>query len=348
MELPTPVLWLAIAFCASQSALFSGLNLAFFGVSRLRLEIESSTGDRRAARVLQLRRHPNALLTTILWGNVGINVLLTMLTDTLLTPIAAFVMSTVVITFLGEIFPQAYFSRHAKRMASLLAPVLRLYQILLFPVTWPTTKLLDLWLGGEEASYFQEPVLIELLRRHAKAREARDVGLLEGMGAANFLALDDLAMAEEGQPVHPDSIVRIEFDGKGPVFPDFEPAGDDPWLRRLGASGMKWVVLVDAADRPRLVIDADGFLRQALFDEKAPDPAPFCHRPVVVDDPAAPLGTALLGLEVDAGDEEDDVIDDDLILLWGEERRVITGADILGRLLRGAIDQDEEAGKSGG
>jgi hypothetical protein len=32
---------------------------------------------------------------------------------------------------------------------------------------------------------------------------------------------------------------------------------------------------------------------------------------------------------------EDDVIDDDLILVWGGQRRIITGADLLGRLLRG-------------
>ena len=32
----------------------------------------------------------------------------------------------------------------------------------------------------------------------------------------------------------------------------------------------------------------------------------------------------------------DDVIDKDLILVWtAEERRIITGSDILGRLLRG-------------
>ena len=30
-----------------------------------------------------------------------------------------------------------------------------------------------------------------------------------------------------------------------------------------------------------------------------------------------------------------DVVDEDFILLWGEQKRVITGSDILGRLLRG-------------
>ena len=36
----------------------------------------------------------------------------------------------------------------------------------------------------------------------------------------------------------------------------------------------------------------------------------------------------------------DDVIDDDLILIWTDEKRVITGADILGRLLRGIALRD--------
>jgi CBS domain containing-hemolysin-like protein len=34
-------IWLGIAFCLSQSAMFSGLNLAFFSLTRLRLEIEA-------------------------------------------------------------------------------------------------------------------------------------------------------------------------------------------------------------------------------------------------------------------------------------------------------------------
>jgi len=36
----------------------------------------------------------------------------------------------------------------------------------------------------------------------------------------------------------------------------------------------------------------------------------------------------------------DDVIDNDLILVWGHEKRIITGADLLGRLLRGIVTRD--------
>jgi hypothetical protein len=33
----------------------------------------------------------------------------------------------------------------------------------------------------------------------------------------------------------------------------------------------------------------------------------------------------------------DDVIDEDIIIFWGTQKRIITGADILGRLMRGIV-----------
>ena len=78
----TSAIWIGIIFCVSQSAMFSGLNLAFFSLSRLRLEVEVADGNKAALRVLKMRQDSNFLLTTILWGNVGINVLLTLLSGT--------------------------------------------------------------------------------------------------------------------------------------------------------------------------------------------------------------------------------------------------------------------------
>jgi len=34
---------------------------------------------------------------------------------------------------------------------------------------------------------------------------------------------------------------------------------------------------------------------------------------------------------------DDDVIDQDIILFWGDKKLVVTGSDILGRLLRGIV-----------
>jgi hypothetical protein len=44
--------WIGIAFCISQSAIFSGLNLAIFSISKLRLEVEASSGNLDAVGLL--------------------------------------------------------------------------------------------------------------------------------------------------------------------------------------------------------------------------------------------------------------------------------------------------------
>jgi len=73
------IIWISIAFCVTQSAAFSGLNLAIFSVSKLRLEVESASGNLDARTVLDLRKDSNFTLSTIVWGNVVTNVLLTLL-----------------------------------------------------------------------------------------------------------------------------------------------------------------------------------------------------------------------------------------------------------------------------
>jgi len=332
------IIWLGVLLCLSQSAMFSGLNLAFFSLSRLQLEILVADGDKRAARVLALRKDASLLLTTILWGNVGINVLLTLLVGSVLFGALAFIFSTVVITFGGEILPQAYFSRNALRMASLLAPVLRIYQILLLPVAWPAARILDAFLGREEVIFFREAELRQLIRHHMEQPGAAEVDWLEGMGALNFLALDDVTVAEEGVPLDERSIIALPLKEAGRSsleLPDVTLGIDDPFVRQVNDSGHKWVILTDPEGEPRVALDADGFVRDVVVRGSSAVVAHHCHRPIIVLDPSMPLGHVIGRLR--AGDErsEDDVIDNDVVLLWGDEPRIITGADILGRLFRG-------------
>jgi hypothetical protein len=331
--------WLGILFCISQSAMFSGLNLALLGISRLRLEVEATAGSRAAKKILALRRDFNFLLTTVLWGNVSINVLLTLLSDSVMTGVAAFFFSTFLITFAGEIAPQAYFSRHAMRMGSLLAPVLRFYQFLLYPVAKPSALVLNWWLGEEGIRYFKERDLREVIRKHIEAEES-EVDRLEGIGAMNFLALDDVAITGEGEHVHPDSVISLPTRDGTPLFPDFERRTGDPFLQSINRSGKKWIILVDEHRQPCLVLNSNAFLRACLFGDQEVRPEAFCHRPIVVTDANTLLGKVVSRFRVHPVSDADDVIDDDLILLWSEERRVITGSDILGRLLRGIAMRD--------
>ncbi|MGB6018028.1 MAG: DUF21 domain-containing protein [Sulfurimonadaceae bacterium] len=327
-------IWLGIAFCVSQSAMFSGLNLAFFSISKMRLKIEMSHGNRAAEKVLAMREDANFLLTTILWGNVGINVLLTLLSNSVMAGAMAFLFSTVIITLFGEIAPQAYFSRHALRMASALAPILRLYQLLLWPLAKPSAKVLDLWLGREAVQFFRENEIEEMIRMHIRERDS-EITHVEGKGALNFLAIDDLKVSEEGERIDPLSIIPLQFEGNRPVFPVITSSAEDRFLRRVNKSKKSWIILTDMRDNPRLVIDADGFINAALFEFDTFEPREHCHRPMIISNMESTLGDTLSGLQVDAEHTEDDVIDEDIILIWGEDRRIITGADILGRLLRG-------------
>jgi hypothetical protein len=315
--------------------MFSGLNLGVFSVSRVRLETSAHAGDRNAGRVLALRRNANFTLATILWGNVAVGVLLTLLADSILAGTSAFIFSTLVITLLGEILPQAYFTRNALRMAALFTPVLRIYQFVLWPVAKPTALLLNAWVGPESIPWFRERELGDLLRHHARTAGTELSGI-EVTGAVNFLALDDLPVGEEGEPIDPRTVIPgMVRDGR-PHFPEFTRSPEDPFLRRIEASGLKWIVLTDDAGEPRFVVNAHGFLRAALFSGGKFQPSAWCHRPLVVSDAALPLGHVLDQLIVRPDHREDDVIDEDLILLWTpKERRIITGTDLLGRLLRG-------------
>ncbi|MBI1177405.1 DUF21 domain-containing protein [bacterium] len=329
--------WVGIVVCVSQSAMFSGLNLAVFSVGRLRLQVEAARENADAIRVLQLRQESNFCLATILWGNVGINVLLTLFADSILTGLSAFLFSTIVITILGEITPQAYFSRNALRMAAWLSPVLRFYQVVLYPVARPTASILDRWLGPENTAYMPEDRLKELIRQHMQ-HDKGEVDEVEGIGAVNFLSLDDLPVSEEGEVLDQHSVIAIPFDAGRPVFPEIQPHTEHPFIRDVQRSGKSWVVITDPQGIPRLVIDANKFLRAVLFKHIALSPYAFCHQPVIVEDPRVPIGDVLGQLKVNPEHASDDVIDQDVILVWGEkQKRIITGSDILGRLLRGIV-----------
>ena len=333
------LLWLGIGFCITQSAIFSGLNLAFFSVPRLRLEIEAGNNNQAAIKVLRLRQDSNFLLATILWGNVGINVLLTLLSNSVMAGLSAFLFSTILITFLGEIIPQAYFSRHALKMASRLAPVLIFYQYLLFPVTKLSALMLNWMVGQESIHYFKEQSLANLIRRHIDEEAAEEIDHVEGIGAINFLTLDDISADEEGELLHPDSIIQLEHRDGVPSFPEWSGNKEDAFLSRINRSGEKWVVFVDEKHNPSWVMDADGFLRDAIFHKKDVHPLDHCHEPVLIRDRSKKLGEVLQLFRIQPESAEDDVIDQDIILLWGSRKQIITGADILGRLLRGIVEE---------
>ena len=111
----------------------------------------------------------------------------------------------------------------------------------------------------------------------------------------------------------------------------------DPFLRSLQSSQKKWVILTDNNGEPKATLNSDSFLRAALFGGRRLDPLLYCHRPILIRDDHASLGEVIPKLNVQPERSDDDVIDNDIILFWGSQKRIITGSDILGRLMRGIV-----------
>lgn len=334
-------IWIAIFICITQSATFSGLNIALFSLSRLRLEVTADDGDQSAVKVLSLRRDTNFTLATILWGNVGVNVLLTLLADSVLLGLGSFFFSTFIITFAGEIFPQAYFTRHALKVGAKLTPVLKFYKVILWPLAKPTGVLLDYFLGSEPIPWLREKELISLLKYQAKNAKT-ELGRLEARGAVNFLRLDDLPAYKEGEEINPLSIISLPFEGSKPVFPEIKRSSKDPFLKELAKSGKKWIVILDEANgHPRKVLNFNSFVNNFLLRDKTSNPLEFCHIPLVIFEAAYPIGKILEKWRVQPQGPEDDVIDEDIALLWTEKhQKIISGSDILGRLMREIARED--------
>ena len=291
-------------------------HLAIFSLSQLRLQLEADGGNADAARVLDLRKNSNQVLATVIWGNVSTNVLLDALVGFRSWPVlSAFFFSAVVITLLCEIIPQAYFSRNALQMTARFLPFLNFYRASCFP--WPSRpRCCSIGgLGVEGLLFLREREIRSLIDRSAAS--GGDIGRLEATGARNFLDLDDVPVTEEGELVDVQSVISMPLANQRCVLPKFDRSPTDPFLRKIDASGKKWVIVTDLTGEPAFVLDSHYFLRDALFDQLETNPGNYWHRPIVVRDMKTKLGDVIGHMKVVPEHPDDDVIDNDLILVWG-------------------------------
>lgn len=339
------IVWFGIVVCLSQSALFSGMNIALFSVSRMRLEVAAADGQADALQVLELRKQSNLTLTTILWGNVAINVLLALLAESVMSGVIAFCFSTIVITFLGEILPQAWFSRHAVKMAARMSPLLRFYMLLLYPVAKPSSVILDAWIGPEGVQYYRERDFRGLIRRHIDAGSV-DISHIEGIGALNFLAIDDRPVKDVGNEVAPASIVKLAFTGDKPNIPGDDHGPDAEFLAALRRNEEAWTILTDAGDEPRLALDTDQYLRRLAFDERDIDITGFLYQPTILRNDNTTVGEALPCLVARPVENHTHHGTRRLLLVWSSAPRIITSDDLLDELLHGVIPAGPNAGSA--
>lgn len=164
-------LWVSIiiiALCLTFSALFSGLNLGLMSLDRTDLKILCNTGtdeEKRYAQAIQpVRDHGNYLLCSILLGNVLVNSTFTILLDSLTSGLIAIIFSTIAIVIFGEITPQAICSRHGLAVGAKTILITKAVMLITFPLSYPTSKVLDYLLGEEIGNFYNRERLKELVK----------------------------------------------------------------------------------------------------------------------------------------------------------------------------------------
>ena len=228
--------------------------------------------------------------------------------------------------------PQATFSRRALKFGAFFAPMIRFYQVLLFPVTRSTAYMLDRILGAEAPSYYSEKDLIALIEEPLSLQTPIDISAEEGRGAIEFLKLDDRLVKSVGQKVLPEQVIKAPFTNGRLLKIEFEARVDDAFLQPLFKCDEELMVLLDQDKKPQLVLAVNLFLK-AVFAAQGPVKVrDYCVKPLVVTDPVAPVSTILKAFTKAAVQEKNLPA---VALYWqGRTHKIITGDDLLALVLQ--------------
>jgi len=173
MALPKAVQYILIVVLLLFSALFSGLTLGLMSLDPSGLQIVMSNMDnpalaRAAKAIYPVRLNGNLLLCTLLWGNVGVNSLLSILMADLTSGVVGFIASTVAIVIFGEIIPQAFCSRYSLQIGEKTIPLVKVFIVLLYPICKPMSIVLNKVLGREIGTTYSASEMTKLIEMHVQ------------------------------------------------------------------------------------------------------------------------------------------------------------------------------------
>ena len=169
------------------SGLFSGLTLGLMSLDVDGLEIIIGGGGEEveyAQKVLPIRKKGNLLLCTLLLGNTLVNALIAILSASFTSGIVGALLSTGFIVIFGEIMPQSVCSRYGLMIGAKTAGIVKLFMLILSPIAYPISAVLDWVLGEEMGVVYTKRELEKLVELHMVNVESEitstDTTLLKG------------------------------------------------------------------------------------------------------------------------------------------------------------------------
>ncbi|TYZ62470.1 hypothetical protein PybrP1_005591 [[Pythium] brassicae (nom. inval.)] len=199
--------------CAA--GMMAGLTMGMLSLDMLNmriLELEGTEEQKKhAARVLPILNQHHLLLVTLLLVNAGANEALPIFLNKLVPEAVSIVLSVTCVLLFGEIIPSAVFTGpNQLRIAAGLAPAVKVLMVVLTPLAFPISKLLDWWLGADHdhAKYKRKELkaLIALQRETTIARRhfienARSAHSGAAGGGDSGAAPPNSAFLPESQPL---------------------------------------------------------------------------------------------------------------------------------------------------
>ncbi|KAI8390216.1 hypothetical protein BD560DRAFT_380277 [Blakeslea trispora] len=158
--------------------LFSGLTLGLMGLDETNLHVLTQSGSetekKHAKQVLRLlHRGKHWVLVTLLLSNVIVNETLPIILDGVLGGgWKAVVISTALIVIFGEVIPQSICVRYGLAIGAKTAPMVLALMYIMYPIAYPTAKLLDYVLGESHGTIYKKAGLKSLVSLHQSVNPA--------------------------------------------------------------------------------------------------------------------------------------------------------------------------------
>ena len=161
------------------AGMMAGLTMGLLSLDMLNmriLEMEGSDEEKTYAKqVLPVLTKHHFLLVTLLIVNASANEALPIFLNKLVPEAMSIVLSVTCVLFFGEIIPSAVFTGPSQlKIAALLCPCVRLLMAITCPISYPVSRVLDLWLGDDHdpAQYKRKEIkaLVTLQRENNVAR----------------------------------------------------------------------------------------------------------------------------------------------------------------------------------
>ncbi len=268
---------LQVVVLVTAAAICSGLNIGLMSLSKADLRRKAKTGNSDAQRVLPLRENTHLSLVSILFANVAVVSISSLLLEHYFNGIIAGVATTLLMVIFGEAIPQAYFVRFSLKFCSMFAPLIWLMIFITYPLSKPLQLLLDRMVGHAEHELHSRDELGLIIAEHEDTSASElDDDEVEIIKSA--LQLSEKTVGQIMEPIQDvywlknttilDEKTVDEIKEKGysriPVF-------DEQLTRCYGVLLMKDMVDVDFDETPRPIMMFDLHATESVGSRTALD-----------------------------------------------------------------------------